>query len=323
MKKICLFIVTTLLLFMVGCSDSKNLEVTYDDSITLTSIFQGDKDFSTIAKNFTLINKKDNSHIPVTPDMLSIDTSKVGEVKAKISYKGMKTHIPVYVCTPILDLDYGNVPNSMYIFDDGYSKDYIVNLYKGYDSNVVIPKYINKIKVTQLSDSAFMNNQHVKTVILSGIEIIRDFSDDVFPKKSAFYNCTNLKSIYAPKLLIIGTACFFNCNSLENVYIPETNRIYPSAFYSCTKLKEIKLPKVEIVGGFSFSKCTNLKSVTFNVDKIFIGLGAFKDSGDSKNWNINVPNGKENDYKKIFEEDPSYFKIFDKTKKPTINGKLY
>jgi len=320
MKNFLLFTVITLLLFMFGCSDSKTLEVTYDDSITQSSIFQGDKDFSTIAKNFTLINKKDNSSIPVTSDMLSIDTSKVGEVKVKVSYNGMKTHIPVYICTPISDLDYENVPNTAYIFNDGDSKDYIITLYKGTDSTIVIPNYINKIKVTQLGDSAFIDNQRIKTVILPGIEIIRELSDDIYSKKGTFYNCNNLESVYSPKLLIVGINGFYNCNSLENIYMPEVNQLYPNAFYSCTKLKEIKLPKVNTIGAFAFSNCKNLKSITFSENRLSIGLSIFKDSGDSKNWNINVPEGKEKEYKNYFEEPP-FLKTFDNTKKPTINGK--
>jgi len=77
----------------------------------------------------------------------------------------------------------------------------------------------------------------------------------------AFYDCSNLKSVYLPNAVSIGESAFASCSALTSVDLPKARDIKNGAFYSCTSLVSVNLPEVVFISGESFSYSTNLSSI--------------------------------------------------------------
>ncbi len=75
--------------------------------------------------------------------------------------------------------------------------------------------------------------------------------------RSAFFNCTNLKSVVIPKsITIIDRSAFGNCKNLEQIIIPNSvNTIGEWAFMNCSNLKEISIPKNASIEAHTFMNC--------------------------------------------------------------------
>ena len=133
----------------------------------------------------------------------------------------------------------------------------VIKKYKGEDSEVVIPKEINKIPITEIGDNAFKENKNIeKLIIPSSITTIG---------KYAFYGCTSLKTIeFSQGLLNIGKLAFSSCKGLENLNLPNTLKIIDEfAFSECSSLKKINIPySVTEIGVSAFSWCENLEEIS-------------------------------------------------------------
>ena len=83
--------------------------------------------------------------------------------------------------------------------------------------------------------------------------------------KSAFDDCSSLKSITIPKgVTSIGVTTFRRCKSLTSITIPESvTSIGNDAFSFCESLTSIDIPSsVTTIGDWAFRNCSSLESIT-------------------------------------------------------------
>ena len=173
-------------------------------------------------------------------------------------------------------------------------------------TNVEIPKYINGVPVTKISNDAFAGCDKLKSVI------IPDSIKTVW--HSAFANCSSLESIYFPNSIEkFGQSVLSQCSSLKEVHLPERlTKIPYSTFRFCTSLTTFDIPDnivetetqafegcfslttVNFPNGFlkigsnTFSRCTSLEEINLPENLIEIGSWAF--SGCSSLKTISIPN---------------------------------
>ncbi len=117
-------------------------------------------------------------------------------------------------------------------------------------------------------------------VIGSGVTRIGD---------SAFYECSNLKSVTIPdSVTSIGTCAFLRCESLTSITIPDSvTSIDETAFGECSNLKSVTIPEsVTSIGAWTFADCSRLTSVTIPDSVTSIGDHAFEYCSNLKNVTI-------------------------------------
>lgn len=98
-------------------------------------------------------------------------------------------------------------------------------------------------------------------------------------ERSAFYGCSNLKSIVIPDSVVsIGNSAFSGCSSLPSVTVPDSvTSIEGFAFSDCSGLTSMTIPdSMTSVSGGMFSGCSNLTSVTIPDSVTSIGGEAFR-----------------------------------------------
>ena len=148
--------------------------------------------------------------------------------------------------------------------------------YLGNEDEVLIPDTIKvngkDIPVKVISDSAFINNTHIKSVILgNNITTIGGF---------AFSSCSSLASIIIPdSVTSIGPSAFSSCTSLTSVFIPDgVKTIENGTFYNCVSLNSVVISdSVTSIGADAFMYCTSLTSVFIPDSVTSIGADAFRD----------------------------------------------
>ncbi len=108
---------------------------------------------------------------------------------------------------------------------------------------------------------------------------------------SAFFGCSNLKSVTIPNSVTsIGNYAFFKCSSLQSVTIPNSvTSIGNNAFSDCSSLQSVTIPNsVTTIGIHAFDGCSYLQSVTIPNSVTSIGDNVF--SGCSYLQSITIPN---------------------------------
>lgn len=106
----------------------------------------------------------------------------------------------------------------------------------------------------------------------------------------AFSGCKQLQFIVLPNSLQkIGDQAFSSCSSLESVTIPDNVKsIGTSAFYRCENLNFVNIPQnVTRIEDHTFLECTNLTSIQIPNSILYIGNGAFKQTGLTS---VEIPN---------------------------------
>ncbi len=95
--------------------------------------------------------------------------------------------------------------------------------------------------IVVIPEVGFAGNRDIEEVILPDtVECIG---------KGAFSNCIGLKSIhFSRNLCRIGELAFYNCSELTTVYIPEKTKIDRFAFAGCTSLQEVIFIECEDMG---------------------------------------------------------------------------
>ena len=149
----------------------------------------------------------------------------------------------------------------------------------------------NGVKV--ICDSAFMNNQHIKTIIISeSVEEIEAYSfaqcrelskvqfksDKTVIKRGAFCCCHKLVKINIPKQLeCIDDWTFENCDSLAEVHLPQSlSKIGDGAFNNCLSLSKIMIPEnVTYIGNNSFQNCLKLEEIHLPNNLSYINSDTF------------------------------------------------
>lgn len=130
-----------------------------------------------------------------------------------------------------------------------------ISIYKGTESNIVIPYNINGFNIKYINHGAYANVDTVKTVILP--------STLTSVGSTAFTCCDSLEKVVFTSQSEIARACFAICPKLKEINLPDTLMEIPeSAFSDCTSLAFIRIPtNVELIDYHAFENCTSLTSV--------------------------------------------------------------
>ncbi len=150
---------------------------------------------------------------------------------------------------------------------DGES--YYLIKYTGKDRYISIPKTHKGYPVTEIGKEAFKDNTIIETLITNNVKKIED---------DAFNGATNLKEVNLTKAESIGTTAFYNCSNLKSIIIPNSvTYIGSSAFYNCSNLKSVIIPNsVTYIGNSAFANCSKLTIYAETSSKL---------SGWDNNWN--------------------------------------
>lgn len=118
--------------------------------------------------------------------------------------------------------------------------------------------------ITKVDTNAFYNNTNLRSIYIPNtITAIGDRS---------FEGCTNLNFVefaYDSRLSSIGGWAFYNCKKLYSINIPKTTtNIYTYAFYTCERLRYIELPILSErgVGSYAFCNCSSITSLELPPD---------------------------------------------------------
>ena len=125
--------------------------------------------------------------------------------------------------------------------------------YKSSNSNIVIPEYIGKKKVTSIGESAFESCAGLSSVTIS--DSVTGIGE------RAFFGCSGLSSVdFGNAVKKIGSRAFSGCSGLTIVNIPDSvNEIDTEAFSDCTGLTSVTIPdNIAITGDSVFSGCVGL-----------------------------------------------------------------
>ncbi|MDE6658015.1 MAG: leucine-rich repeat domain-containing protein, partial [Oscillospiraceae bacterium] len=115
------------------------------------------------------------------------------------------------------------------------SKSIRITNYHGSSENLVIPAFIDNLKVNEIGQNAFYQNQTVKKIQIPST--IRKIGKNAF-RESQLQTC-----IFADGLQSIPETCFFGCQELSEIHLPKTlHYIGNSAMASCKKLNYIQFP---------------------------------------------------------------------------------
>ncbi len=142
--------------------------------------------------------------------------------------------------------------------------------YTGNAEKLVIPAEIDGKKVSRIGDSAFAEQESLKSVeVADGVTALMDY---------AFLYCKNLEKITLPESVVsIGDHAFLSCRSLQTIKIPDKVRnIGWAAFEGCKSLTSVQLPKkLETLDAEAFGGCVSLKTVSLPENVRQIGEAAF------------------------------------------------
>ena len=122
--------------------------------------------------------------------------------------------------------------------------------------NVVIPSEINGKPVVSLKRSAFFQCENITSVYIP---------DSVTKLgTSVFYSCVNLERVcLSANLETLSSLSFFNCKKLKNIELPSgLNKIDSGAFEKCASLEEIELPdSLTSLNLRAFDECEGIKRI--------------------------------------------------------------
>ncbi len=196
---------------------------------------------------------------------------------------------------------------------DLYLNDY---LYFGYGSNY-------RADVTQIADSALMNNTMITSVDLSGAQSLTYIGISAFEGSSitsakvvhygtaanrAFYNCPSLKTLtFVPRSdavkYDIGSSVFTGNPELTTVKIEagSVKSLSYRAFYNCPKLSSVTLGEgVQQIAGSAFQGCSSLTSLTIPASvtslTTSVQMGTFYGCTNLDNISVNSNNTKYSSY---------------------------
>lgn len=133
------------------------------------------------------------------------------------------------------------------------------------EGDVVIPD-----QVVAIDESAFYDCSNLKSIVARGsLETIGSW---------AFEGCTSLESVaLGSNLKLIDSGAFFGCRSLKKLDIPDGVRIIESrALSGCTSLREISLPgTLSTIGKWAFEGCASLEEILIPGSVSKLGQGFF------------------------------------------------
>ncbi len=182
----------------------------------------------------------------------------------------------------------------------------VLTAYKGNDTQVTIPSYIDNKPVTDFMD-IFRDNKTITKVTLPETILSVPYR--------AFENCLALTEVVLPSSLEnIDDYAFASCIALTNIVIPDSvTRIGKSAFTSCSNLTSVTFGKnVGIIDDGAFYQCS-LTSLNLPSTVTYIGASAFYENKKSFG-DVVLPNALEYIGKEAF-----YYSSFNSL---TLGGEL-
>ncbi len=297
MKKIFLF-VALLMTFLISCTtdnvvksttSSNDFTVSYDESNNNTSIFQGNSITSDIAKNFIISyidSNGNNISISPTPDMISLNTSNVGDFEATITFNGISKKITVPVYTDPRKLDFSideevgaidsEIKNGDFIYIPKFSPNHVAIThimecgFDLYSSGANVPNKFSAKWATSVDILAFGEIEKVEIPLVNAI-----------PSGKIFTN----KTKYA------------DFSSLENI------QNFAEPFRDLENLNTIILKKIKTIGEEAFINDTNLSNITLGNICPSIGDNAFQ--GVLSTLTFHVPLNSKDTYTKYLNDNQS------------------
>ena len=167
-----------------------------------------------------------------------------------------------------------------YTETNGYIK---ITGYKGNETDIVIPEYIDGYQVTAIGESAFSSCSFENVILPDSIKTIEE---------EAFSYCSNLESITLPQALnSINYGVFSQCSNLSSINIPDSVTVIEDfAFFACYNLENIKLPdNLTSIGDEAFNGCYSFTSIEIPDSVTDIGQRAFFDCSDLQS--VTLPAG--------------------------------
>ena len=170
-----------------------------------------------------------------------------------------------------------------------------ITRYTGSSTRVVIPSYIDGLRVDEIADAAFAYNSTMTSLVIpesvekigvhsfygcTSLERINFSAGLETIGNGAFYECSKLTSVKLPEGLTgIGTYAFSRCTSLTTAVIPETiSEISEGIFEDCSALVEVNIPRsVGTISRSAFRNCSSLERVDILSTVSYIGYMAFHD----------------------------------------------
>ena len=132
-----------------------------------------------------------------------------------------------------------------------------IDKYLGSTSEVVIPKSIDGVNVTEIGSHCFTKNENVRSITVpDGVKTICN---------GAFEDCPELIEVnMSDSVEEVGDALFKGSYKLKNVRLSlNLTRISKSMFYDCSSLESINISeKITEIGESAFINCSSLKSVS-------------------------------------------------------------
>jgi hypothetical protein len=156
------------------------------------------------------------------------------------------------------------------------------NGFSGYTSlkSVVMPK------VTTINTSAFKNCGQLESVFAPKLDTAVEANDNT---AGVFAWCTSLKTLYCPSLTTLGKYAVYGCNSLTEAAFPNLRTVGGLAFKKCTALKAVSLPGVTKIDSGSFEEDSALMYLILGPNPPDIETNVFKSTDFSQAGVIYVP----------------------------------
>lgn len=167
------------------------------------------------------------------------------------------------------------------------SGEITIKQYKGNETNVVIPSFIDGKPVTEIAGYTFKMNRKVTSITIpGGVTVIGC---------NTFEKCTSLTSVTIPEGLTgIGDNAFAECTSLTSVTIPDSvTSIGFGAFTCCTSLTSVTIPdSVKTLDSNPFMSCSSLTGIYVSPsNSSFVSVGGILYSKNMEEI-IACPGGK-------------------------------
>lgn len=109
-----------------------------------------------------------------------------------------------------------------------------------------------------IDQSAFYSNRSIISISIPMVSSTYDgYSANIFN------SCTNLTSIYAPRLQVAGHMAFCYCSKLSEINLPECRYLSSYAFQQNSILTSVSLPNVRTIGDYAFANCSKLEDIEF------------------------------------------------------------